>query len=216
MAPKFRNTPIFTALLALIIISCSTPKYLLEPAPELLTQTAPEQFSVKFTTTKGDFVIKATRENSPLGVDRFYYLCKHNYFKDAGFFRVVPDFVVQFGLSGDPLINKVWENLNIPDEPVKLSNKTGTIAFARAGKDTRSIQFFINLKDNIRLDETEWGGVKGFPAFGEVVSGMETIQSINSEYREQPNQDSITVFGNKYLKKNFPNLDYILGTEILD
>lgn len=201
-------------LISTVIVSCSCPLPLLSPDKSELNTRAPNKYNVEFTTTKGIFQIEVNRDYSPLAVDRFYYLVKKNYYNDNRFFRVVPNFVIQWGMKGNPKVDKIWEELGVVDEPVELSNTKGTISFARSGPNTRSTQLFINLKDNVRLDNSEWGGVKGFPAFGKVIKGIEVVEAINSEYRELPNQDSISVNGNNYLKKNFPNLDYIISAVI--
>ncbi len=209
---------IFLTLFAisLLLYNCASNKALLKPAKEELSEPAPESFKVLFNTTAGDFIVNVKREYSPLGVDRFYYLVKHHYYDGNRFFRVVPNFVVQWGINGDPAINKVWEHFGIPDEPVKFSNRKGTIAFARGGPNTRSNQLFINLKDNLRLDKVKFMGVKGFPAFGKVIKGMENVEKIFAGYREKPNQDSIQMKGNDYLNRKFPKLDYIKSAEIID
>src|SRR5580692_773478 len=87
--------------------------------PSSLKDRAPEQFRAKFTTTKGDIVVEVTRAMAPLGADRFYNLVKYGFYNGAGFFRVVPGFVVQFGLSAIPAINAAWENAKLPDDPVQ-------------------------------------------------------------------------------------------------
>ena len=208
-----KNTALF-AILSAIIIGCSSG--LLKPDPEVLALPAPEQFKALFVTTKGDFVIDVKRYFSPKGVDRFYYLITNGYYDGNRFFRVVPNFVVQWGINGDPKINNVWNEFGIEDEPVKLSNYRGTIAFARGGPNTRSNQVYINFKDNLRLDTTNYNGVKGFPAFGRVISGMDTVDSIYAGYRQLPDQDSIQAKGNEYLKRNFPKLDYIIKAEVIE
>jgi peptidyl-prolyl cis-trans isomerase A (cyclophilin A) len=203
-------------LISSLLFGCSASEPLLEPDSDDLTERAPSEFSVEFNTTKGNILVEVKRENSPLAVDRFYYLVKNNYYNYNRFFRVLPNFVVQWGMRGVPVIDKAWENLGIEDEPVKLSNTKGTISFARAGVNSRSNQLFINLVDNIRLDTSNFNDVNGFPSFGEVKKGMEVVESINSEYMQEPNQDSISVRGNIYLKRNYPNLDYIISTKIID
>jgi peptidyl-prolyl cis-trans isomerase A (cyclophilin A) len=183
--------------------------------PSKLTETAPDSFKVKFDTTKGAITIEVTRSLAPNGADRFYNLVKAGYFKDIAFFRVIPGFMAQFGIHGDPTISKAWHDANITDDPVKGSNTRGTITFATAGPNTRSTQFFINFGDNVRLDGM------GFSPFGKVVQGMDVVDKINSEYGEGaprgrgPDQGEIQAEGNAYLKKDFPNLDYIKSATIL-
>jgi peptidyl-prolyl cis-trans isomerase A (cyclophilin A) len=179
----------------------TTDPALLHPAT--LHAKAPEVYEVKFTTTKGDVVVQVTRAWAPLGADRFYNLVKHGFFTDAAFFRVVPGFIIQFGLSASPAVNKVWQNANIKDDPVTQSNKPGYLTFATAGPNTRTTQLFINFGSNTFLDN------QGFAPFGQVTSGMDVVQQLYSGYGESPDQGSIQSQGKAYLEKNFPQLDVI-------
>ena len=178
---------------------------LLDPAS--LNQKAPDTYKVKFTTTKGDFVVEVTRAWAPIGADRFYNLVKNGFFTDVEFFRVVPDFVVQFGINGNPKIAAAWSNANINDDPVVQSNLRGYITYAKTGApNSRSTQVFINLNDrNAGLDG------QGFAPFGKVVEGMDVVDKLYSGYGEQITQaqDQIAEQGNAFLKKNFPELDSI-------
>src|SRR6476620_8408876 len=70
-------------------------------SPKSMTEEAPAKYKVKFTTTKGDFVVEVTREWAPQGADRFYNLVKNGFFEETRFFRVIKGFMVQFGLSGE-------------------------------------------------------------------------------------------------------------------
>ena len=177
--------------------------------PETLHAKAPEKFDVKFETTRGDFVVQVDRAWAPIGADRFYNLVKHDYFTGAAFFRVVPGFIVQFGLSPDPAVNRAWRNANIKDDPVTQSNKRATLTFATAGPNTRTTQLFINYANNAGLDR------QGFAPFGLVTSGMDVVDKIYSGYGEQPDQGAITTQGMTYLQKNFPNLDTIKSATIV-
>jgi len=177
---------------------------LLEPAK--LTEKAPDAFDVRVTTSKGDFVIRVTRAWSPFGADRFFNLVKHGYFDGCSLFRVVPGFVVQFGISGYPPVAAAWARATIPDDPVKASNKRGFVTYAKSqAPNTRTTQIFINLGDNSRLDAT------GFAPFGEVIEGMEVVEMLYSGYAEATTsrQGEIAQGGKEWLEKNFPNLDSI-------
>jgi len=206
----------FYLLFIFFISGCCASLPLLEPDSDELSSPAPSEFKVEFNTNKGIFLIKIDRELSPLAVDRFYYLITNKYYYQNRFFRVIPNFVVQWGMKGVPELDEIWGNLGIDDEPVKSSNTKGAISFARSGPNTRSNQVFINLADNKRLDTSDYNDVDGFPAFGKVIEGMEIVESINAEYKQQPNQDSIRIKGNIYLNKNFPNLDYIISIKIVE
>ena len=177
--------------------------------PASLHALAPALFKAQFTTTKGDFVVEVHRDYAPLGADRFYNLVKNGYFTNASFFRVVPGFVVQFGLSANPAVNKVWMSANIKDDPVKVGNKRGNIVFATAGPNTRTTQLFINFSDNTPLDSM------GFAAFGSVVDGMDVVDKIYSGYGQRPDQQRITEEGDAYITKNFPMIDKITAAKIL-
>src|SRR5580698_519784 len=146
--------------------------------PSKLTATAPDTYKAQFNTTKGKIVIEVTRSLSPNGADRFYNLVKSGYFTDIAFFRVIPGFMCQFGIHGDPVVSAKWRDANIPDDPVKGSNTRGTITFATAGPNTRTTQLFINFADNTPLDG------QGFASFGKVVEGMDVVDKINGEYGE--------------------------------
>lgn len=185
------------------------------PDPAKLTATAPETFRARFITTKGPFVIEVTRALAPNGADRFYNLVRSGYFTDTAFFRVVPGFMCQFGIHGDPAVSAKWRDANINDDPVKGSNTRGTITFATAGPNTRTTQLFINFGDNTSLDG------QGFAPFGKVIQGMDVVDKINSEYGDGapygrgPDQGRVQGEGNAYLKKEFPHLDYIKSAAIV-
>ena len=183
----------------------------MDPAGKALNEQAPDEFSVRLETSVGSVVIQVTREWAPIGADRFYNLVRNGFYDEQRFFRVVPDFVVQWGLSGNPKLNMAWRQANILDDPVKQVNTRGRITYAKTNQpNTRTTQLFINLGDNSKLDGM------GFAPFGEVVEGMEVVEAINAEYGQQPNQGQIAMKGNDYLAENFPNLDYIIKAEIID
>ena len=180
--------------------------------PAKLNEKAPETFRAKFSTSKGDIIVEVTRAWSPNGADRFYNLVKNGYYNDCRFFRVIDNFMVQFGINGDPALNQVWYQAKIADDPVKQSNKRGYVTFAMTGQpNSRTTQVFINYKDNSFLDKDR------FTPFGIVVEGMEVADSFFKEYQEAPsnNQQQIQARGNAYLNKEFPKLDYIKSASIL-
>ena len=174
------------------------------PATNTATMTAPAVFRVRFETSKGPFVVESRRNWAPIGADRFYTLAKSNFYDNGRFFRVIPNFVVQFGMHADPKVGEAWDPLKITDDPVTQSNKRGFVTFATSGANSRGTQLFINLKDNANLDGM------GFAPIGFVVSGMSVVDSLYSAYGEDSdNQGRIRAEGNTFLDKEFPKLDFI-------
>jgi peptidyl-prolyl cis-trans isomerase A (cyclophilin A) len=185
--------------------------------PSKATEKAPEVFKAKFTTTKGDFVIEVHRDWAPQGADRFYNLVKMGFYNEDRFFRAVEGFMVQFGLHGLPEVNRKWQSANIPDDPVKQSNKKGYVTFAMRGLGgTRTTQIFINYADNGRLDGM------GFAPFGQVVEGMDVVDRFYKGYGEGapkgqgPDQGRIQSQGNEYLQGSFPMLDWVKVAQIVN
>ncbi len=177
--------------------------------PQSLKEQAPGTYKAKFVTSKGEFVVEVTRAWAPRGADRFYNLVKYHFYDGAAFFRVLPGFMAQFGISARPEVSRVWERANIPDDPVTQSNTRGMVTFATAGRNTRTTQVFINYGNNASLD------ADGFAPFGKVIDGMEVVDKFYSGYGEGapdgngPRQDRIQSEGKAYLEKSFPNLDTI-------
>ncbi len=177
--------------------------------PGLANERAPDAFKVRFQTTKGDFVVQVHRDWAPNGADRLYNLVKIGFFDDVAFFRAIDGFMVQFGISGYPEVSAAWRKARIEDDPVTQSNRRGRLTFATAGPNTRTTQLFINYKDNAMLDS------QGFAPVGEVVEGMEVVDSLYKGYGEGqprgrgPHQGHLQMRGNAYLEAEFPKLDYI-------
>jgi peptidyl-prolyl cis-trans isomerase A (cyclophilin A) len=175
---------------------------------------APAVYTVTFTTTQGPFAIQVHRAWAPRGADRFYDLARHGFYNGCAFFRVIPTFVVQWGLSPDPRISAAWNNANLRDDPVVQSNTLGMVSFAMGGPNSRTTQVYINLGNNARLDKL------GFAPFGRVVRGMSVIARFYSGYGEGaprghgPSQRLLQKQGAPYLEKNFPRLDRILATRV--
>ena len=193
-------------VLALTLASCGKKESKMQPSPP--------EYKIRFQTTKGDVLILVHRDWSPQGADHFYELAKMGFYNSDRFFRAIKGFVVQFGVNGDPDVNKPWSTINIKDDPPKVSNKIGTVTFAISGPNTRATQVFINLGDNSNLD------AQGFTPFGEVIQGMENVQNFYFDYGDGPpagagpDQNILSDNGNAYLEHRFPKLDYIKKTKI--
>ena len=178
--------------------------------PKPTPPKGPESYRVKFVTSCGDFVVEVTRKWAPLGADRFHEAVSGGFYDECRFFRVVPNFVVQFGINGDPKVQRRWKRANLKDDRAAgKSNLKGTLTFATSGPNSRTTQLFVNLKDNVFLDNL------GFTPFGKVVEGIGTVQKINAEYGEKAQQGAIQSEGNTYLKAEFPRMDYIKTARVL-
>lgn len=190
-------------------VAAASGPSLLHPAS--LNAKAPAVFRVRFTTTKGPFVVTVHRTWAPRGADRFYNLVHAGFYNGQRLFRVIPGFVVQWGISGTPKIARAWQTATIRDDPVRQKNTRGTIDFADGGPNTRTTQVFVNLGSNTALDRD------GFAPFGTVTSGFATLKRLYHGYGESPSdaQAQITQQGEAFLKKHFPKLDRILKARLL-
>jgi cyclophilin family peptidyl-prolyl cis-trans isomerase len=184
---------------------------LLDPASSFWSQPAPPRFTVVIETTKGTFALDIERALAPRGVDRFHALVRGGYFDDSRFFRVVPGFIAQFGIAGDPAVAQAWKDRAFPDDSVKASNVRGTIAFAMTGPNTRTTQLFVSLADNSRLD------AQGFSPLGRVVEGMDVVDRIYGGYGENAGggmragrQARMMAEGNEHLDRDYPMLDRLI------
>jgi peptidyl-prolyl cis-trans isomerase A (cyclophilin A) len=184
-------------------------------APAKLSEKAPDTYKVLFDTTRGTFTVTVTRAWAPLEADRFYNLVKHHFYDNTAFFRVVPSFVVQFGISSNPQVSAAWAHVKMKDDPVVQTNKRGTITFAQTSEpNSRGTQLFINLKDNPSLDHSG----QGFAPFGIVDgTGMNVVEMMYEGYGDSagPDQDQIEKQGDPYLKKGWPKLDYIKSASLV-
>jgi len=178
--------------------------------PATMKAPAPAEFNVRLNTTKGPIVIHVTRAWAPNGADRFYNLVRAGFYTDAPFFRVIPGFMVQFGISANPAVSRIWAETNMPDDPVTQSNKPGMVTYAQTSlPNSRSTQLFINYGNNAFLDSQR------FAPFGQVTEGMEVATAIFSGYGEQPDQGRLTSQGKAYTDASFPKLDRILNAAIV-
>jgi peptidyl-prolyl cis-trans isomerase A (cyclophilin A) len=184
--------------------------------PELAKAKAPDLYRVKFTTAKGDFVVEVHRDWAPLGADRFYNLVRMGFFTNVSFYRIIPGAIVQFGAPPSPAVATAWSTAKIQDDPVKGSNKAGSITFAMGGPNTRTTQVFINLTDN-----TQYDGM-GFAPFGTITDGLDVVKNLYSGYGDMaemggsgPSQKLTMEQGKAYLDKSFPLLDHIVSATVI-
>lgn len=199
----------------LALTACGPNAALWSPTPDMLAEQAPDSFLVDVATSEGTFQVKMRRHWSPLGVDRVWHLMENDFYTGARVYRVVDGFVAQWGYSGDPVLDSIWRDRPLEDEPTVASNLRGVVSFARGGPETRSFTLFVNLVDNLRLDDLESGGVTGYPPIGEIESGIEVIDGFYGAYADRtPSQDSIRVQGNGYLRRAYPQLDSIVSTRV--
>jgi peptidyl-prolyl cis-trans isomerase A (cyclophilin A) len=201
------------AALCLALCECSPPDDRKKAEPVAVTvkkEPVPDIFHVKLDTSKGVVDIEVHRAWAPAGADHFFQLVKSGFYDGARFFRVVRSFVVQFGINGDPQTNALWAGGMLPDDPVKQHNVKGTVTYAKTGPNARTTQLFINLADNRKsLDR------QGFTPIGQVVDGMQVVESLYGFYGDMPpagqgpDPNKIQQQGNEYLETHFPRLDFI-------
>jgi peptidyl-prolyl cis-trans isomerase A (cyclophilin A) len=207
MTPIRRRTTMI--VLGLLWISLALAGCKGDPPVRVVTGPAPDSFRVAFETNRGNFVVAVNRSWAPNGADRFYQLAASHFFDDQRFFRVLSGYIAQFGASGDPKVNELWEGKKIPDDPRREKNVRGTISFASDGPGSRTHQLFVNLKDSPKLDAQD------FVPVGRVVEGMSVLDSLNDDYGESPKYHLIATLGNSYLRRMFPKLDYIKTARVV-
>jgi peptidyl-prolyl cis-trans isomerase A (cyclophilin A) len=189
---------------------------LLDPAAPAMRVVPPDSFDVLLETTKGDVVIRVIRDWAPLGAYRVYNLARNGFYDGSYFYRVLPGFAAQFGMSGRPAVDQVWHEQTMPDDPRRESNAAGTVAFAKAGPDSRTTQLFISYSHNEGLDRQD------FVPIGRVVDGMGVLFTLYSGYGETQPQGTGPAFhcilshGNQYLARRYPRLDRIERAVVID
>ena len=189
------------------------PNPLLQPAD--FTDTAPDRFQVDVETTAGTFRVEVHRAWAPLGADRFYNLVRAGYYAGVPFHRVLEGFVADFGIHPDPWVNAAWRQALLRDDPVVESNLQGRVSFSKGGPNRRTVQVFVNLRDNTELD------ADGFAPFAEVVQGFETVAALYAAYGDGPPrgegvyQAMAIAKGDEYFAE-FPELDRILAVRLVE
>jgi cyclophilin family peptidyl-prolyl cis-trans isomerase len=198
------------ALAIAVIASCGARQR--ADAPD----RAPDAFHVRLDTTQGPIVLEVQRAWAPHGVDRFYDLVRAGYYDDSAIFRIRAGVFAQFGINGDPAVAQRWRPRTIPDDPRVLANERGTVAFAFKDPNGRSTQVFINLRDNRPTFDPE-----PFVPFARVVDGMAIADALYAAYGERAGggiragkQDPVFEGGNAYLRREFPDLDYVVRATI--
>jgi peptidyl-prolyl cis-trans isomerase A (cyclophilin A) len=219
MIRKFRlDRPvgILTAVGCIALAACAERSPLERPDESAMSAPAPDSFHVRFETTAGNFTILARRDWAPAGVDRLHYLVNAGFYDNTRFFRVIPGFMAQFGIHGDPRVSTAWRDRRLRDDEVRHSNVRGTVTFASGGPNTRTTQLFINYGNNVNLD------AMGFAPIAEVVEGMDVVDALHGGYGEGaprgqgPDQGRVMAEGNDYLEREFPRLDAIRTARIVD
>jgi peptidyl-prolyl cis-trans isomerase A (cyclophilin A) len=203
---RLRHVALLLALPTTILLAFGCGR---ERAPEVVAGPAPDSFRVALSTSKGDVVVAIYKAWSPHGADRFYQLVSAGFFDDQRFFRVIPQYIAQFGASADPKKNDRWDDAKIPDDPRTQSNTRGTLSFAADAPNTRSHQLFFNLKDNPKLDP------QNFVPIGRVVEGMSVLDALYDDYGDTPKYRLVATLGNEYLHRMFPRMDYIRTARIV-
>ena len=134
---------------------------------------------VKLTTTMGDIVIELDAAKAPKSAANFLQYAKDGHFNGTIFHRVIDNFMVQGGGMLPDMTQKPTR-APIPLESRNgLSNVRGTVAMARTNDpNSATSQFFVNVKDNDRLDAANAGDGNGYAVFGKVISGMDVVDKI--------------------------------------
>lgn len=177
--------------------------------PERYRDTAPDSFTARFETTRGTVLLRVHRDWAPLGADRFYNLVRAGWYDGVRIHRVLDGFVAEWGIHDEPFVNAVWRKELLADDPVRTSNTRGRVTFAKSGPNSRTTQVFVNLGDNGPLDD------EGFAPFGEVIEGMDVVETFYAAYGDGPPrgegvyQAMAVARGAAYLDEEFPELDRI-------
>lgn len=174
---------------------------------------------ISCSTSAGDFSLKLNRAWSPNGYDRAVELFERGFFDNSHFYRVVPNFLVQFGISYSTDQDlQHFANTQIKDDPPmqpRMKFKEGFVSFAGSGENSRTSQLFISYGAIGSLGTQKWE-----TPIGTVIDGMEIIQNLNHEYGDMPpwghgpKQHLIRQGGAAYIETHFPHLDKFIECKV--
>ena len=171
---------------------------------------------VRLCTTAGDCYIVVDRAYSPEGVDRFLTLVEDGFFTDMLLYRVLPGFLVQFGVASQPEMQARWQNAKIPDEPNRATFRSGTLSFAGSGTDSRSCHLFIALSP----DGAELGGAAHEATLGHVQE-VEVFEKVCANFKESGYEGDLSALQDDLIERgneaaaDYPNLDRIIRAELI-
>ena len=197
------------ALIAALLLAAACGPDDTRPLKPLPSGPVPDTFRVAFETTKGRFVVEAYKDWAPIGAKRFYELASMGAFDENAFYRVVPNFVAQFGTPGDPRVVAQLDSVTIPNEKRVAKNLRGTVAFAQEEGKPRSHTIFINRRDNDYLDQ------QNFVPIGRVIEGMAVVDSLQWPYVDKADHHMLSTLGNRYMRRNYPKADYVRAATVI-
>ena len=134
---------------------------------------------VKLETSEGDIIVVLFADKSPKTVENFLAHVDEGFYENTIFHRIIDNFMVQGGGFDVDLKQKKTERKVINESKNRLHNDRGTLAMARTSDpDSAGSQFFINQRNNPRLDWTPFK--PGYTVFGEVITGMRIVDFMAS------------------------------------
>lgn len=176
-------------------VKATTPDTTKTKASKTVAKTSQNPVVV-IETNYGNFEVELFMKESPITAKNFLSLVNKGFYNGLTFHRIVPNFVIQGGdPSGD---GSGGPGYSIQDEKSTQRQVRGTLGMAKSGPNTAGSQFYVNLKDNLRLDDA------GFTAFAKVVKGMEVVDKIGKlKNSGQPDNKALekVIMKKVYLKK---------------
>ena len=135
---------------------------------------------VKLETSEGAITVVLFADKAPQTVENFLAHVDEGFYENTVFHRVIDNFMVQGGGFDVDLTQKNTERKVINESKNRVHNDRGTVAMARTSDpDSAGSQFFINQRNNPRLDWTPFK--PGYTVFGEVITGMRIVDFMASK-----------------------------------